>query len=56
MSPAIPFNQPTRTGREPAHVRTLLEGEKSLQEGEYASRCTTWLTQRLSGSKAFLTT
>jgi dTDP-4-amino-4,6-dideoxygalactose transaminase len=56
MSPAIPFNQPTRTGREPAHVRTLLEGEKSLQEGEYARRCTTWLTQRLGGSKAFLTT
>ena len=56
MPQAIPFNHPTRTGREPAHVRTLLEGEKSLQEGEYARRCTTWLAQRLGAGKIFLTT
>jgi dTDP-4-amino-4,6-dideoxygalactose transaminase len=56
MPPAIPFNRPTRTGREPAHVRALLEGEKSLQEGDYARRCTTWLAQRLGAGKIFLTT
>ncbi len=56
MSQTIPFHKPTRTGREPAHMRCLLEGERSLQEGDYAERCTTWLSRRLGGGKVFLTT
>ena len=56
MAQTIPFHQPTRTGREPAHVRNLLDGNKSLQEGDYARRCATWLAQRLGAGKVFLTT
>jgi dTDP-4-amino-4,6-dideoxygalactose transaminase len=56
MSPMIPFNQPTRTGHEPAHLRNLLDGNKSLQEGDYAHRCTSWLERRLGARKVFLTT
>jgi len=56
MPQKIPFNQPTRTGREPAHLRALLDEKKLLQEGDYAHRCTTWLVQRLRARKIFLTT
>jgi dTDP-4-amino-4,6-dideoxygalactose transaminase len=56
MPPVIPFHRPTRTGRESAHLRALLDGENSLQEGAYAQRCTAWLAQRLGAGKIFLTT
>jgi dTDP-4-amino-4,6-dideoxygalactose transaminase len=56
MAQAIPFNRPTRTGRENAHLRHLLDEEMSLQEGAYARQCATWLTGRLGAGKAFLTT
>jgi len=56
MPHKIPFNRPTRTGREPAHLRNLLDGEKSLQEGDYAHRCVAWLAQRLGARRVFLTT
>jgi dTDP-4-amino-4,6-dideoxygalactose transaminase len=56
MPQTIPFHRPTRTGREPTHVRNLLDGNKSLQEGDYARRCATWLAQRLGAGKVFLTT
>lgn len=56
MAQAIPFNRPTRTGRENTHLRHLLDEEKSLQEGAYAHQCATWLEQRLGAGKVFLTT
>jgi dTDP-4-amino-4,6-dideoxygalactose transaminase len=56
MLEAIPFNRPTRTGRESAHLRNLLDGKGSLQEGDYARRCTTWLAERLRADKIFLAT
>ena len=56
MPQTIPFHKPTRTGRESAHLRRLLDGERSLQESDYAERCATWLSQRLGGGKVFLTT
>jgi dTDP-4-amino-4,6-dideoxygalactose transaminase len=56
MPQTIPFHKPTRTGRESAHLHRLLDGERPLQEGDYAERCATWLSQRLGGGKVFLTT
>jgi dTDP-4-amino-4,6-dideoxygalactose transaminase len=56
MAQAIPFNRPTRTGRENAHLRHLLDEEMSLQEGAYSRQCSTWLAGRLGAGKVFLTT
>lgn len=56
MSQEIPFNRPTRTGRESEHVRNVIESGRSLQESEYTRRCTAWLHGRIGGHGAFLTT
>ncbi|MBN2432610.1 MAG: dTDP-4-amino-4,6-dideoxygalactose transaminase [Acidobacteria bacterium] len=52
----IPFNRPTRTGRELEHLVAAIENGHLSGAGPYTHRCQQWLADTLAVPRVFLTT
>lgn len=54
MTP-IPFNRPTHTGNEDAHVQAAMHSARMSGDGAYSRRCQGWFESALGCRKALLT-
>ena len=55
VTPAIPFNRPHSTGREPGYIAEAIEALHVAGKGMFDRRCARWLTDRTDALAAFLT-
>lgn len=51
----IPFNIPTRTGKEEQYVREVIEASDLGERSQYAVKCETWLRERLGRREVIAT-